>query len=194
MADTNKIHYGLENVHYAVLDGDTYSTPIALPYAVSISLKPQGSQVDAYGDNILAVSFTQNNGYTGSLEMLQIPDTFRTDCLGEVVDKNGVVTETNENFGKEFALMFEFKGDSVKRRHVLLRCAAARPQIESSTVADKTTLKNETIDLTVMPVAIGALKGKIKSSVDNTEAESAVYNTFFDKVYDGTAPTVPSGT
>lgn len=188
MTNTNKIHYGLENVHYAVMDGDTYSTPVALPYAVSMSLKPQGSEVDAYGDNTLAVSFTQNNGYTGSLEVLQIPDTFRTDCLGEVVDANGVVTETNDNFGKEFALMFEFKGDTTKRRHVLYRCKAARAKIESSSVAEKTTLKNEALDLTVMPVATGNLKGKVKSYIDNTETNTAMYNAFFNKVYDGTAP------
>ncbi len=193
MADTNtnKIHYGLENVHYAVLDGGTYSTPVALPYAVGVTLKPAGKEVDAYADNILAVSLNQNNGYTGSLELLQIPDQFRVDCLGQKIDANGAVTETNEDFGKEFALMFEFKGDTNKRRHVLYRCKAARPQIESSTIADKTTLKNETLDLTVMPVASGDLKGNVETYLDNTETSATAYNAFFDKVYDGT---VPSGT
>lgn len=184
----NKIKYGLSDVYYAKMNADgTYITPVSIEGAVSISLKPAGSSVTAYGDNIAQVDFDINQGYTGSISFNLLPDDFKTDILGETVDANGVVTENSDAKASEFALLFQFLGDVNNRRHVLYRCKASRPNVESETMKDKADVKEESLDLTVRPVANGAFKHKVKSYVDNTDASAAIYNAWFDKVYDGTA-------
>ena len=184
----NKIKYGLSDVHYAKLSADgTYATPVAIEGAVSLSLKPAGSSVTAYGDNIAQVDFDINQGYTGNISFNLIPDDFKTNILGETVDANGVVTESSDSKASEFALLFQFLGDVNNRRHVLYRCKASRPNVESETMKDKADVKEEQLDLTVRPVANGTFKHKVKSYVDNADTTAEIYNSWFDKVYDGTA-------
>lgn len=189
MATTNKskVLYGLSDCYYAKLAADgTYATPVPITGAVSISIKPAGSTVTAYGDNIALIDFDVNQGYTGSISFDMIPDNFRTDVLGEVVDTNGVVTESSDAKPSEFALLFQFLGDVNNRRHVLYRCKASRPNVESNSMADKVDIKEDSLDLTVRPVANGTLAHKIKSYVDNTEEQAAIYSNWYTKVYDGT--------
>lgn len=189
MADTtkNRVKYGLSNVYYAKLTGtSTYATPVHIEGAVSLGLKPNGDTTTAYADNVAYFEFETNNGYTGSIEFALIPDDFRVDILGETVDANGVTSESSDNHGSEFALMFQFEGDVNQKRHVLYRCKATRPGIESETMKDKTETKNESLDLTVRPsIDTGNLKHKVKASIDNSTDHAAVYDTWFTKVYDG---------
>ena len=53
--------------------------------------------------------------------------------MGEVTDANGARFEDASVTPSEFAMAFEFKGDQLKRRHVLYRCTATRPSISSKT-------------------------------------------------------------
>ena len=64
MATTqNKVKAGLSDVYYAKLSADgTYATPVSINGAVSISLKPAGSSVTAYGDNIAQCDFDTDQG------------------------------------------------------------------------------------------------------------------------------------
>jgi phi13 family phage major tail protein len=183
----NKIKYGLSDVYWAKINADgTYVTPVAIEGAVSLSLKPAGSELTAYGDNIAQVDFSINQGYSGSIAFNLIPDDFKTDILGETVDANGVVTESSDAKASEFALLFQFLGDVNNRRHVLYRCKASRPNVESETMKDKADAKEESLDLTVRPIANGSLKHKVKSYVDDLPETASVYANWFDKVYDGT--------
>ena len=81
---SNKVKFGLKNVHYALLtDGDgtiTYETPVPIPGAVSMSLAPQGETNTFYADNIAYYVSTANTGYQGDLEIAVIPDSFRRTC------------------------------------------------------------------------------------------------------------------
>ena len=47
---SNKIKYGLKNVHYAVITEAggvvSYGTPVAIPGAVNITLSPAGEKVE----------------------------------------------------------------------------------------------------------------------------------------------------
>ena len=77
----NKINYGIKNVYYAVAtigsnNTATYSTPVALPGAVSLTLDQEGDNNIFYADNIAYFSTYANDGYTGSLELALIPDDF----------------------------------------------------------------------------------------------------------------------
>lgn len=51
---SNKVKFGLKNVHYALLTDDdgtiTYETPVPIPGAVSMSLAPQGETNTFYAE------------------------------------------------------------------------------------------------------------------------------------------------
>ena len=116
MAD-NKVKFGLKNVHYALLtlgeaDAVTFSTPVAIPGAVNLSLDAAGDTSSFYADNMAYFVTAANDGYSGSLEMALIPDSFRKDVLGETEDATDkVLVENSAAEGKHFALLFEFAGD-----------------------------------------------------------------------------------
>lgn len=190
----NKIRYGLCNVYYAkLIDDNTYDTPISLPGAISISLKKSGNDQPIYADNVLFYDLRSNNGYTGDLEMSVIPDSFKIDILGEEIDDNGVQSENTENQGSLFALLFEFSGDQLHKRHVFYRVHADRPDIASSTTNEKTKVESEKLSISCYASAgSGFLKDRVKASVDNSTEHVAIYNAWFDKVYDGTVSTLGS--
>lgn len=187
MADTNKIKYGIKNVYYAVATiaangSATYTTPVALPGAVSISLDPQGDTTPFYADNIVYYTSIANNGYEGDLELAKIPDSFLIDVLGYEEDKNDVLFE---NAGAEvvhFALIFQFEGDKHAKRHVLYNCTAARPSVSGSTKEETIEPQTETISITATTVYhAGYDMDIVKASV--TPAEAAQYNAWTSSVY-----------
>ena len=79
----NKIKYGLSRVYYALATIDTstgkatYSTPVAIPGAVSLSMDPSGESNKFYADNVAYATFAANAGYEGTLEVALIPDSFK---------------------------------------------------------------------------------------------------------------------
>ena len=117
----NKVKYGIKNVHYAVITESggtlTYGTPVAIPGAVSLSLDASGDTNNFYADNIVYFSTSANNGYEGDLEVALIPDSFKVDVLGEVLDTKGFYVERTGQPTKEFALLFQFEGDESATKH-----------------------------------------------------------------------------
>lgn len=174
----NKIKYNLKNVHAAKLtkaeDGTyTYETPKAIPGAVSISLDAEGDTSPFYADGIVYFRSVSNNGYSGDLEMALIPEWFRTEILKEELDKNGVLVENATVAEMEkFALLFEFDGDVRCIRHVLYKCTASRPSIESETKEDTIEPGTETLSLTADPREDGLVKSRTGDSTsESTYAE-----------------------
>ena len=127
----NKVKFGLKNVHYALLtvseDGAvSFSTPVPIPGAVSMSLSPQGETETFYADDIAYYVSTANNGYQGDLEIALLPDSFRTDVLREVEDETDhVLVEKSTAEPQPFALLYQFTGDQQASLRVLYNCAAA---------------------------------------------------------------------
>lgn len=187
MADTNKIKYGIKNVYYAVAtiaaDGTaTYDTPVAMPGAVNISLDAQGDTTPFYADNIVYYTSVANNGYEGDLELAKVPESFYTDVLGYVADKNDILYEDANASPVHFALTFEFEGDSHAKRHVLYNCVASRPTIEGSTKEDSIEPQTETITITATTVYNNAVdKDIVKASATPTEATQ--YNAWNTTIY-----------
>lgn len=118
-----------------------------------------------------------NNGYDGSLEMALVPDSFRTDVLGDTIDNNGAIVENANATVKRFALMFEFDGDAKKTRHVLYNVLANRPNIEGTTRSSTKEPKSETLEVEARPAAdTSDVKAKVKQG-------DTGYDTFFTAVY-----------
>ena len=151
----NKIKYGLSNVYYAKANFDgsavTYTAPVPISGAVNLTISPQGESTPVYADNIEYHVFTQNNGYDGSIEMIQIPDSFKADILGETLTESGVQVENSNAKLSKFALLFQFEGDITAKRHVLYYCQASRLDVESATKADSAEVSTDTLNITVRP-------------------------------------------
>ena len=179
----NKVKFNICNVHYAILtvaeDGNfSFGTPVPMPGAVSLSLDANGEPSNFYADGYAYYTISNNMGYDGDLELAMVPESFRTDVLKEELDANNVLIENANVETENFALLFEFDGDVRKIRHVLYKCAASRPGIESQTNEDEVEVKTETLSIKATPLANGYVKAK--TGDDTTDA---VYQNWYSAVY-----------
>lgn len=182
----NKVKFGLSNVHYALItyanDGTlSYGTPVALQGAVNLSLDASGDQTDFYADNINFFSTFANQGYTGTLEVAMLTESFLTDILGEVADTNGALYEDASVTPNEFALGFQIEGDDKGRRVWLYRCTCARPSVNAETKTETIDPNTDELDLTVMPRLSDQ---RVKIAMTETNANTAEYSAFFSDVYE----------
>ena len=180
--------FGFKNVHVAKMienNGSiTYETPIHIPGGVSFSMDAEGEQSKFYADNRLYHSSSANNGYSGSLVMADIPEEFLTEILGQTKDNNGAIIENSNDTISKFALMCEAEGDPSDRRFVFYNCLATRPNVELSTNEEGKEVKTASMDITMAP---RATDGQVKAVLDKTEDNLAVYNNFFNAVYEKNA-------
>ena len=190
MATANKVHFGLKNVHYAVItytDGvPSWGTPVAVPGAVSATLSHEGSDTDFYADDVKYFHLAGNNGYSGSLEMADFPAQMRQDVWNQILTATGkLLVEDVDVQPAEFALMFEIDGDQTPERICLYRCVASRPDVGSSTKNESTEVQTQSCDLTVMPVvdptADSAINGKVYYNT-TADTPTATYTAFYDAV------------
>lgn len=182
----NKIKYGLSRVYYAIATIDTatgaatYSTPVAIPGAVSLEMEPSGEPNKFYADNVAYATFAANAGYEGTLEVAVIPDSFRTDVLGEVVNSK-VQYETATATTTPFALLFQFEGDDTATRHVFYNCTATRPNVSSKTTEEDVEVQTEELSITCGAIFNVALDENIvKAKCSDETADS--YSTWFTSV------------
>ena len=186
----NKVHFGLTNVHYALI---TYSsgvpswgTPKAVPGAVSLTLSKESGVTDFYADDVKYYHLAANNGYTGSLEMASFPEEMRKDIWGNTVSSTDkFLIEDAEADANEFALMFEIDGDDSAERYCIYRVSADRPDVAGSTKAESVEVQTQTCDLTAMPVidptAASPINGKVYyRTTANTPSGS--YSAFYSSV------------
>ena len=179
----NKVKYNLKNAHYALLtfgadDTPIFSTPVAMPGSVSLSLDANGEPENFYADGIAYYVINNNMGYEGDFELALIPESFRTDVLNETLDSNGVLVENSDSELNAFALLFEFDGDQRHIRHVLYNCSASRPGIEGQTNEDSKEVQTETLTIKATPLP----NGMVKAKTGNTTANS-IYNSWYNSVY-----------
>lgn len=180
----NKVQYGLKNVHYATVTVGTnsvsYGTPVAWPGAVSLALSAEGDTNDFYADNIKYFTAIANNGYSGDFESALIPESFRTEIMGETVGtgaKSGIYYEHADVAPKAFALLFQFEGDQNATKYVLYNCKMTRPDIESSTTEDGIEVQTVSGGITATPRAFDNI---VKAQCANTA--SSAYSQWFSSV------------
>lgn len=181
----NKVKYGLKNVHYAIITEGaggaiTYGTPVPIPGGVNLAMEPQGDTTPFYADNITYWQSVANQGYSGTLEIALIPDSFRTDVLGDAADTNQVQYETASAKNKEFALLFQFEGDQNGVRHCFYRCTASRAAVNGQTTEASITPQTETLNISAMPRISDEL---VKSRCDAATAPTQ-YESWFTTVYE----------
>lgn len=181
----NKVVFGLKKVHYAVITEEgnkiIYGTPVALPGAKSISLEPKGDSSEFYADDIIYYASNSNQGYETTLEIANIPESFRTDVLGETKDtKDKVITENANAKPKKIAFMFEFDGDQKATRHLLTYCTVSRPGLSSESKTETTEPGTTELTLVASP---RPTDGVVKIST-SSETTSDVYDAWYTKVYE----------
>lgn len=187
MPETNKVRYGLSNVHVGTVTMDdgtpTFSVPKAYPGAVNMTLDAEGEQSIFYADNIAYYVTNSNNGYTGELEMAYLYDWFETEYLGNKESKEGMIVETSDVPTQMAYIMFQFEGDVNATKYIIYNATFSRPSLEGSTQEDTTEPNTTTIPFTSVPLVTEfgkIVRAKVPSTASN-------YATFFK-----TAPTVPT--
>ena len=187
MAEKNKIKYGLANVWYAVAtladdNSATYATPVRWPGAVNLSLDASGEMVRFYADDIVYWAGEANNGYEGDFESALVPESFKKDVMGYIEDANGVLVEPADAQSHPFALMFEFKGDKFKTRHVLYNCTVTRPSISGATKEDTIEPQTESVSLQAGTIYISAMDREVVKASSKPE-DGSVYAGWTNAVY-----------
>lgn len=182
----NKVKFGLSNCVIAPITATsdssyTYGTPIAVPGAVNLSLSPSGDTNDFYADNLIYYSSTANQGYEGDLEIALIPDAVRKQILGETTDINGALVESAQDVNTNFAFGFQIQGDKQNRRFWYYNCSLARPANNGATVESSITPQTDTLSIKAMPRLSDK---KVRVMLEKTEENAAVYNSFFNSVYE----------
>lgn len=181
-----KVKYGLKNCYYAMAtiaaDGTaSYGTPKRLPGAVSLTMDPAGEQTNFYADDSVYFSVGGANGYTGTLEIAMIPDSFREEALGEIKE-DGVYIETGVGATQPFALLFEFQSDENAIKHVLYNVSATRPSINGATKGESVEVQTDTLNISAATIHNAALnKDIVKARVADDTA--AAYSTWYTSVY-----------
>jgi len=182
MAELSKVRFGLAKAYYAVVKDDgTYEAPAPLPGAVSLDLNREGSEPTTFwADNIAYyVTPAANGGYTGTLTLAIVPDSFKVAVLGEVVDDNGMQVEIADATPKSFALMYEVEGDVDKKRYVFFNCTAQRAIASANTKSDSTTPDTQDLEFSAIGKdftfgGTGVTKNIVKGSAE--EAATAFAN------------------
>lgn len=177
----NKVKYGLANVHiWKILtdtpEGATYDEVIKIPGAVDLSISAEGDEGVFYADNMKYFSMFANGGYSGDLEIALIPDEFNIKILGQKVDKNGAIYESESDRPANFAMAFEFDGDKHATRHILYNVAASRPDITGHTTKESKEPQTDKIKISCSPLQQGVIKLRL------AEGKTG-YNEFFTKPY-----------
>lgn len=175
----NKVQFNLKNVHYAVVSGTGYATPVAVPGAVSLTLDPVGDVTPFYADGLTYYQAIANNGYEGDLEMARFPDQMLEDVWGfSLGSTSKVLTENADVAPKAFALMYQIDGDAGNQYYVLYNCSGTRPGIGSETNTETKEPKTQTSSIAAIPRADGKVMARTTYS-----CTSSVTSNWFASVF-----------
>ena len=188
----NIYHYDVKNCYYipGVRNADgtiTYDTERARQEKglMSMEMQPEGEVNKIRADGIDYIIYMSNNGYTGTLNFVQISDEFKVDNLAERKDvMTGIQYEDADSTPTPFALMGEFKGDSEGIRWIYYNCTAARPNMAGDNKENQKEPDTESLSIKVAPLPVtidgkdvNIVKGGITKSIN-----AETYNKWFTKV------------
>lgn len=176
----NKVKFNIQNVHYAVLDDaqGTYGTPVHIPGAVSLTTDPTGDDSIFWADGVKYYVAYNNTGYEGDFEVALLPDSFRIDVLGDVLDSKNVLVEKADAPTVKFALGFQIDGDKESTFFWYYNCAASRPSSEANTTEESKDPETDTLNWTCAPGADGIVR--VKTTAETAAADTSAW---FEAVY-----------
>ena len=187
MAETNRVLFGLSNVHYALWDEKSkkYGTPKAIKGAVSMSISREGDSSIFYADNVPYVSFQTNGGYSGDLNVAVVEDEVLIDLLGWEKDDHGMLIEDASAVAPTFALMYEVSSNTEPQRFVFYNCSVSRPENEANTKTDSTEPDTQTLNISMItrnfPYGSGTVDA-VKGSITRSEENKTTYEGFMNEV------------
>ena len=190
MAEARKYRYGLKNTKYAIWNPstETYGALTDLPGAVSLTLTAEGGDgSDFYADDGIWATFPgTNGGYSGDLELANIPDEARVALLGEVIDEaTGVQFETTDAEPPEFALVTEAQTNVGPIATVLYSVKATRPEFNANTKGENVDVDTETLSLRIgaHEFEVDNVKKKyVKGTLQKNDENADQYAAFFENV------------
>ena len=188
----NLYHYDVKNCYYVPgtrnADGTvTFETSKIRQEKglMSVEVQPQGEVSKIRADGIDYILISSNNGYTGSLNFVQISDQFKVDNLGEVQDvTTGIQYEDANAVPTPFALMGEFSGDDEGIRWIYYNCTASRPNMKGDNKDNQKEPDTETLDVTISPLPVsidGEEVNLVRGGIKKSE-NSQTYNNWFTTV------------
>lgn len=184
MANTNKVEFGLSNVHVGTYTVDesgevTLGNGEPIKGAVSLSTEVQSNDNVFYADNIAYYSVFSESGESGDLIMANFPDEFKVKYLGYKKLADGGLARVKNPKPVPFWIAFEGEGDAKNRRHLLLNATAGPIRREHKTNTENKEVEVETVAISV----IGDNKSGF-TKLSYTEGDTG-YSTVL------TAPTIP---
>ncbi len=185
---SNKVTFGLKNVHYSLAtigNDDTWSfgTPKRLKGAQELTAEVISGKTDVYADDRILATLVSNSGTTLSVKFTEIDDDFKVDVLGFVKDSNDNLVEVISDRPKTFALGYEFQGDAKSRRVWYFLCTASPISEGTKTKQESIEANSITLNITARSIESGnysVIRQIAKFGDDN-------YNAFFT-----TGPTLPT--
>lgn len=134
----NKVTLGVHGLHYALM-GDTgiFETPIALPGVKEISFETSIEDIIEYADDTQYIVLPGSEETTGTLTILDYPESYMVDVLGRKLQTNKSLT--NNGVRKNHALFFKRwqymeDGSKVEVLYVYYNCKAGKPTITATTI------------------------------------------------------------
>ena len=103
------VRFNIQNVKYAMLNGDHFDTPVNYGTSRTIALEPSQSTKDIYGDGKRICSIISDKGKTGTLTTNNVSDDFEIAVGRKIKTKNGIA-EISQTKNPIFALYFETCG------------------------------------------------------------------------------------
>lgn len=177
---SNKVTFGLKNVHYAVAtpgedDTWTYGEPKRLTGAQELTAEVIAGKTDVYADDRILATLVSNSGSNITLKLTEIDDDFKVAVLGYEKDTNNNLIEVVNHRNKTFALGYEIQGDAKARRIWYFLCTASPVSDATKTKAESIEPNSVTLSITARSIEVGNL------SVIRTIAKfgDANYNNFF---------------
>ena len=162
-----------------------YDTPIHIPGTVNLDLTSEGKEnAFAADNNPKYYDSYSNNGYSGSLEVAQLPDEVLVAIFNFVKDSVGGLVETGDSTSERFALLFGVDGDVDEARYCLYNVVAGRPTAKHTTTSDSKTPDTESCDISASAAPWVLVDGHAvtKRSLVRTDTSATVYDAWYDAV------------